>query len=196
MCSMWLEVGVQRGWWREKAGPEQEGPCQPCWRAGPWTSLVVQWLRLCTTSAEGSGSIPGQGTRPHMVQLRPSTANESLSKVKKKKKNFKGLPQWKSTLPCRGLGFNLWSGKIPHAVGQLSPCAAWLSPCSLECVFHKRSRCREKPAHCNWQVAPTQPGKACAWPQRPSTARKKERKNFKRERFGPLGWSPWGAFKV
>ena len=30
------------------------------------TSLVVQWLRLCTPNAGGLGSIPGQGTRSHM----------------------------------------------------------------------------------------------------------------------------------
>ena len=29
-----------------------------------------QWLRLCTPSAGGPGSIPGQGTRSHMLQLR------------------------------------------------------------------------------------------------------------------------------
>ena len=30
------------------------------------TSLEVQWLRLCTSTAGGSGSIPGQGTNiPH-----------------------------------------------------------------------------------------------------------------------------------
>ena len=34
-------------------------------------SLVVQWLRLHTPNAGGLGSIPGQGTRPHMVQLDP-----------------------------------------------------------------------------------------------------------------------------
>ena len=28
-----------------------------------FTSLVVQWLRLCTPNAGGPGSIPGQGTR-------------------------------------------------------------------------------------------------------------------------------------
>ena len=33
------------------------------------TSLVVQWLRLCTPTAEGLGSIPGQGTRSHILQL-------------------------------------------------------------------------------------------------------------------------------
>ena len=34
------------------------------------TSLVVQWLRLCTHNAEGPCSIPGQGTRSHMPQLK------------------------------------------------------------------------------------------------------------------------------
>ena len=29
----------------------------------PGTSLVVQWLRLCTSTAWGTGSIPGQGTK-------------------------------------------------------------------------------------------------------------------------------------
>ena len=32
------------------------------------TSLVVRWLRLCTSTAKGTGSIPGQGTEiPHAV---------------------------------------------------------------------------------------------------------------------------------
>ena len=35
------------------------------------TSLVVQWLGL---HGGGLGSIPGQGTIPHMPQLRPSMA--------------------------------------------------------------------------------------------------------------------------
>ncbi|TEA33197.1 hypothetical protein DBR06_SOUSAS8010046, partial [Sousa chinensis] len=34
------------------------------------TSLVVQWLRLCAPNARGPGSIPGQGTRTHMPQLK------------------------------------------------------------------------------------------------------------------------------
>ena len=38
------------------------------------TQMMVQWLRLCTPSAGGLGSIPGQGTRSHMPQLRPGTA--------------------------------------------------------------------------------------------------------------------------
>ena len=36
----------------------------------PGTSLVVQWLRLHTPNAGGQGSIPGQGTRSHMSQLK------------------------------------------------------------------------------------------------------------------------------
>ena len=34
------------------------------------TSLMVQWLRLYTPNAEGSSSIPSQGTRSHMPQLK------------------------------------------------------------------------------------------------------------------------------
>ena len=38
------------------------------------TSLVVQWLRLHTPNAMGPHSIPSQGARSCMPQLRPSTA--------------------------------------------------------------------------------------------------------------------------
>ena len=58
------------------------------------TSLVVQCLRLHAPNARGPGSIPGEGTRSHMLQLRPSTAeNKQANKktkqcgLKKKKKN-------------------------------------------------------------------------------------------------------------
>ena len=34
------------------------------------TSLVVQWLGLCAPNAGDPGSIPGQGTRSHMLQPR------------------------------------------------------------------------------------------------------------------------------
>ena len=37
-------------------------------KKGP--SQGVQWLRLCTPNAGGLGSIPGQGTRSHMLQRR------------------------------------------------------------------------------------------------------------------------------
>ena len=38
------------------------------------TSLVVQWLRLHTPRQGSLGSIPGEGTRSHVPQLRPGTA--------------------------------------------------------------------------------------------------------------------------
>ena len=36
----------------------------------PRTTLVVQWLRLCAPNAGDLSSIPGQGTRSHMPQLK------------------------------------------------------------------------------------------------------------------------------
>ena len=38
--------------------------------AGDGTSQVVQWLGLCAPNAGGPGSIPGQGTRSCMMQLK------------------------------------------------------------------------------------------------------------------------------
>ena len=40
---------------------------------------MVQWLSLCTPSAGGSGSVPGQGTRSHMLQLKILCAATRLS---------------------------------------------------------------------------------------------------------------------
>ena len=34
------------------------------------TSLVIHCLRICAPNAGGPGSIPGQGTRSHMLQLK------------------------------------------------------------------------------------------------------------------------------
>ena len=88
------------------------------------------------------------------------------------------VAQWlRIRLPMQGHGFKSWSGKIPHATEQLSPCITttepvlwsplattpepashnyWapvpqlLKPAHLEPVLHnKRSHCNEKPAHRN-----------------------------------------------
>ena len=40
------------------------------------TSLVVQWLRLRAPNAGGLGSIPGEETISHILQLRPRAAEE------------------------------------------------------------------------------------------------------------------------
>ena len=39
-------------------------------KISPWASLVVQWLRLQAPHAGGRDSIPDQGTRSHVLQLR------------------------------------------------------------------------------------------------------------------------------
>ena len=48
------------------------------------TSLVVRWLRLHAPSAGSLGSIPGQGIRSHMLQLKiPRVATPSTAKINK-----------------------------------------------------------------------------------------------------------------
>ena len=51
------------------------------------TSLVVQWLRLRAPNAGGPGSILGQGTRSHMLQLkkipRAATKTRCSQKINK-----------------------------------------------------------------------------------------------------------------
>ena len=96
-------------------------------------------------------------------------------------KNTLGLPcwhsGWESACQCRGHGFEPWSGRIPHAVEQLGPCATateaalwsprattaepvchnywarvpWLlRPARLEPVLcNKRSHHDGNPAHCS-----------------------------------------------
>ena len=51
--------------------------------AAKGTSLAVQLLRLCTPNAGSPGSIPGQGTRFHMLWL--NTAKTQHGQKKKKK---------------------------------------------------------------------------------------------------------------
>ena len=46
-------------------------------KKNPGTSLAVQWLRVCTPNAGDLGSIPGQGTRSHIPQLRPGVAKDT-----------------------------------------------------------------------------------------------------------------------
>ena len=43
------------------------------------SSLVVQWLELCTFTAEGMGSIPGQGQDPASCVAKKKTQNNNNS---------------------------------------------------------------------------------------------------------------------
>ena len=67
---------------------------------------MVQWLRFCAPNAGGLGSVPGQGTRSHMQQLK-------LGTVKKKKKSSVG-----AVSPDDGA-----SGMVCALL--LSPCWPW-----------------------------------------------------------------------
>ena len=74
-------LGAGQGWGQNifvgEAGrtcivyPEGERPLNSniAWGSGG-TSLAVQWLGLHAPFARGPASIPGQGTRSHMLQLR------------------------------------------------------------------------------------------------------------------------------
>ena len=86
-----VEVGRGKGW-------ERPGPAVLVWRRGEdppvpgspstriltignnkgRTSLLVQWLRLCSPHSGGQSSIPGQETRSHMPQLKISHAARKI----------------------------------------------------------------------------------------------------------------------
>ena len=63
----------------------------------PGTSLVVQWLRLHTPNAGGQGSIPGQGTRSHMLQLRAHMPQPKNPHLATKRKH---MLQWRTKILC------------------------------------------------------------------------------------------------
>ena len=93
-----LEVGVASGPWEsESSGHRGGGGMLKMLIPGPQpkpeesaflelegklntveTSLVVQRLRLLTSKARSPGSIPSQGTRSHLLQLRPRTVNKYM----------------------------------------------------------------------------------------------------------------------
>ena len=61
---------------------------------------------------------------------------------------------WESACRCRGHGFEPWSGKIPHATEQLSPCATTTEPAHLEPCSAMRGRNSERPSHRNEKWPP------------------------------------------
>ena len=94
------------------------------------------------------------------------------------KNELQGFPWWssgeESASQCGGHRFYPWSGKIPHATGQLSSCTTSTEPraCAPQ---------REKPAQWDALVLPLESNpcslqleKACAQQRRPSTAKNKQ----------------------
>ena len=72
-------------------------------------------------------------------------------------RNIQGLPWWRSgqesTCQCRGHGFEPWSGKIPHAVEQLSPCATTTEPA----LWSPRATTTEPACHNYWRPCAKSP---------------------------------------
>ena len=81
------------------------------------TSLVFQWLPLCTPKAGVLGSTPGQGTWSHMPQLRPSTFQFSHSAVSDSLRRH-GLQH--AQLPC--------PSPTPRAYSNSCPLSQWCYP--------------------------------------------------------------------
>ena len=131
-------------------------------KMGSWgTSLMVQWPRFHAPNVGGTGSIPDQGTRSHMLQLRPR-----IAKLKKKKWAhdiisllFHIVTQWKHTweqwytccpkLKIRPCSILLYSPTPPPPTAA-STCSHWQgvltdstsqTPSSL--LFQQQGLCRE-----------------------------------------------------
>ena len=123
-------------------------------------------------TAEGAGSIPGQGTKipqaAWCTKKNPKTTTEISP----------WSSAWESTCQCRGHGFNPWSGRIPHAMQRLSLSVTTTEPAlespgttttearHLEPVLHNkrshttRSPCtsgREEPLLVTTEKDPVQP---------------------------------------
>ena len=75
---------------------------------------MVQWLGLHAPNAGDLVSIPGQGTRSHMLQLRPDQTNNLKNKGSK---SLKGLVQ----VPQRELHNQAWGCLPPQSPSKYSP---------------------------------------------------------------------------
>ena len=117
---------------------------------------------------------------------------EKRDNLLKSRTHILGLPwwrsDWESACQCRAQGFEPWSGKIPHATEQLSPCATTTEPASHNhwslcaqslCSTTKPPQWEARAPQ--WRVAPARHNleKARAQQQRPNTA--KNKLNFKKE---------------
>ena len=91
------------------------------------SSTIILCLLNCNPSESG---LPASNLMTHSLQHPPSPSATEQSKYLFKTciRDFPGGPAVKNLLPCRGHGFYPWSGKIPRAVGQLSPRATATEP--------------------------------------------------------------------
>ena len=110
---------------------------------------MVQQMKLCTLNARGLGSIPRQGTRSHMPQLRilmlqlkTSHATTKIPRATTKtwhsqvnkyffKKELKSL----GTLLCLGKDYSLHSQVVYYTYNYSSPSGTTVCVCVCVCVY-------------------------------------------------------------
>ena len=84
-------------------------------------STVIDQSDWCIDNTNSRSDFTSKGPA-HSFGLAENFRKEFMIKT-----FFGGLPWWhsgwESACQCRGYGFEPWSGKIPHATEQLSPCA-------------------------------------------------------------------------
>ena len=119
-----------KSWGRRKKSLRISKPC-PC---GIYRLCLVCWnqsqemyLEACGGMGLGvGGEIPGQTQQPPW----PAPARDHKQWLFKTE--IQGLPWWLSgkepACQCRRQEFDPWSGKIPRATEQLSPCSTAIGP--------------------------------------------------------------------
>ena len=133
--------------WKQPKCPWTEEWIKKMWYR---TSLVVQWLRLCTSNAGGVGSIPGQGAKlPHAVQH--CQKNPKQTNKQKKMWGASLVAQWlRIRLPVQGTWVWALVREDPMCRRATKPACHNCWVCTLEPVLcNKRSHWDEKPTHCN-----------------------------------------------
>ena len=86
------------------------------------------------------------------------------------------LPWWlsgeESPWQCMGQGFNSWSGKIPHATGQLSLSATTTETCEPRACAPQEKHYNEKPVYATKSSpSSSRPEKACNSNKNPAQQR-------------------------
>ena len=121
--TLWTWVWVSSGsWWREAWGAAVHGVAKSRTWLSDWTELNDNHQNECKTVTN------------HWQRLEKwviSTIGEDMKNlfchIQLERMEIGGLPWWssgwESACQCRGHGFDSWSGKNPHAMGQLNPCA-------------------------------------------------------------------------
>ena len=157
LCLNWPHRFPTEGWagWRDTIGVGGE--------RGTRSDIETNWYRVIQT---WSGWACGLFHPYELCDLRDTWLRHSAS-VFSGIINGQGLPWWSSgedsACQCRGHRSHPWSGKIPHAEGQLSLCAPTTeahmcpnhrSPHALV-AQNNRSHCNEKAVHGNYSVATT-----------------------------------------